>query len=117
MSSLDAPSIYASADVNVIPLVKDVYKTALPSKTATCFACGRPIIFCIGNESRFVRYAKSNTNCFSVDSGDFTELKNAILSVCQNTKVIGYDKFFAENFSVTHNSERYAECISKVDYI
>ena len=116
MSSDDAPAIYASADVNVIPLVKDVYKTALPSKTATCFACGKPIVFCIGNESKFVQYAKSNTNCLSVDSDDSIALKKVIISVCQNTKIIGYDKFFLENFSETYNSERYAECIGEVDY-
>ena len=34
-----APLIYNAADVNVIPLVKNVYRTALPSKTATCLAC------------------------------------------------------------------------------
>ena len=48
-----APAIYSAANVNVIPLVKDVYKTALPSKTATCLACGKPIIFAIGKDSKF----------------------------------------------------------------
>ena len=38
-----APAIYSAASVNVIPLVKNVYKTALPSKTATCLACGKPV--------------------------------------------------------------------------
>ena len=47
-----APSIYAMADVNVIPLAPNIYRTALPSKTATCIACGKPIVFCIGRESK-----------------------------------------------------------------
>ena len=34
-----APSIYSMADVNIIPLAKNIYRTALPSKTATCLAC------------------------------------------------------------------------------
>lgn len=39
-----APSIYAMADVNVIPLAPNIYRTALPSKTATCIACQKPMI-------------------------------------------------------------------------
>ena len=50
-----APSIYAMADVNVIPLAPNIYRTALPSKTATCIACQKPIVMAIGKESVFGR--------------------------------------------------------------
>ena len=58
-----APAIYSAADVNVIPLVKDVYRTALPSKTATCLACQKPIIFAIGQESKFGQKAMNEAGC------------------------------------------------------
>lgn len=108
-----APSIYATADVNVIPLVKNIYKTALPSKTATCFACGKPIIFCIGKASKFAQMAKQNTNCHCVESDDADGLKNAILSTYQECDSILYAKFFAETLARTRNSEKYADIITK----
>ncbi len=112
MSSIDAPSIYAKADVNVIPLVKDVYKTALPSKTATCLACGKPIIFCIGKESKFAQLAAQRTNCKILESDDPEGLAQAILDVYKDPKAIGYDAFFIEMFSKTENSRKYAEIIT-----
>ena len=58
-----APSIYAMADVNVIPLATNIYRTALPSKTATCIACKKPIIFCIGKDSRFGKLMSREQGC------------------------------------------------------
>ena len=63
-----APLIYSSADLNVIPLAKNVYKTALPSKTATCFASQQPIVFAIGEESIFGRRVNKETGCPIVES-------------------------------------------------
>ncbi len=107
-----APSIYASASVNVIPLVKDVYKTALPSKTATCFAAGSPIILCIGTESKFAQMAQSETGCLCVDSDDAEGLKNAILAIKQSHDTKKYGEFFTANLGKTKNSEKYAEIIT-----
>ena len=114
MGSEDAPSIYASADVNVIPLIKDVYKTALPSKTATCIACGKPIIFCVGTNSRFVNKAKKEIGCFAVDSDDAEGLKEAILSVYSNPKTFDYGAFFESNLQMSKNSDKYAEIIAQI---
>lgn len=65
-----APVIYSAADVNVIPLEKEIYKTALPSKTATCLACQKPIIFAIGEESKFGRWMEEKNGCALIDSND-----------------------------------------------
>ena len=108
-----APSIYMTADVNVIPLVKNIYKTALPSKTATCFACGKPIIFCIGKNSKFAQMAQKQTSCLCVDSDDAKALCDAILKVKATPESRGYKEFFAENLKKTENSEKYAEIITQ----
>lgn len=112
LSSDLAPSLYATADVNVIPLVKNVYKTALPSKTATCFACGTPVILCIGTASKFAQSAQEATNCQSVESDDAEGLRNAILAVRKEPDAVGYDTFFTATFSRTKNSDRYAKIIT-----
>lgn len=113
-SSELAPSLYMTADVNVIPLVGGVYRTALPSKTATCLACGKPIIFCMGKEAKFAQLAEKEAGCISLDSDDPQALKAAILSLRQGNTTGGDSaKFFTEHFSKTKNSGRYAELITK----
>ena len=107
-----APAIYSAADVNVIPLVKDVFKTALPSKTATCLACQKPIVFAIGKESSFGKIAKDEAGCLVVDSDSPAELLNAI-HLIRDGKIDNKSvEFFIKNFRITENSKRYSKIIT-----
>ena len=106
-----APAIYSAADVNVIPLAPQIYRTALPSKTATCLACGKPIIFAIGKKSKFVKQLTEKLGCINVDS-------QAVYSLCEAVKdyrhaEVVYDARAAYllAFSKTKNSQRYARII------
>ena len=107
-----APLIYSAADVNVIPLVKDVYRTALPSKTATCLACQKPIIFAIGKNSKFGKEVQKETGCIVTESDRPEELAIAIRSVKNNKIKIDTAAFFKKKCSITNNSERYAKIIA-----
>ena len=104
-----APQIYSAADVNVIPLVKDVYKTALPSKTATCLACQKPIIFAIGKDSKFGQKAMKEAGCPLVEADMPEEFVNAIRNAKTNKNNNSIGEFFLEHCRITENSERYAE--------
>lgn len=108
-----APAIYSAADVNVIPLVKDVYKTALPSKTATCLACGQPIIFAIGKQSKFGQKAMNEAGCPVVESDKPEELVFAIRKVMNGEKENKATGFFLQNCGITKNSKKYAEIIAR----
>ena len=108
-----APSIYSTADVNVIPLVKNVYRTALPSKTATCLACGRPIIFAIGQDSRFGQKAEKEADCIVGESDKPEELVRAIHSVRARQAQGSSARFFQEHFQKTVNSKAYADLITE----
>ena len=117
LSSDLAPSIYATADVNVIPLVKDVCKTALPSKTATCFACGKPIIMCIGKDSKFAQMAHKETGCHILESNDAEGLASVIMQLKRTSNTEKYGEFFVTKLCKTTNSEKYAEKITKENTI
>ena len=108
-----APAVYSSADVNVIPLAKKIYKTALPSKTATCIACRKPIVFAIGKESEFGGKIAAETNNLLVSSDDPNELVEAIrhLSSSKINDTNNRD-FFVKYFKVSVNSKRYADIIT-----
>lgn len=107
-----APAIYSAASVNVIPLVKGVYRTALPSKTATCLACGKPVIFAIGKDSRFGRKIQQETGCPVVESDRPEELAAAIRRLQQGGTPPCTGPFFLHYCSRTQNSRAYARIIA-----
>ena len=104
-----APLIYSAADVNVIPLVKNVYKTALPSKTATCLACQKPVIFAIGRESKFGQKIMEEAGCQVVEADRVEELAEAIFKVQRGLDNNRAGVFFLKYCRITDNSRKYAE--------
>ena len=106
-----APSIYTAADVNVIPLVKDVYKTALPSKTATCLACGKPIIFAIGKDSKFGQKVMKEADCLVVEADHPEDLASALRKIKSSTHGNECVQFFQNYCGITENSKKYAHII------
>lgn len=67
----EVADVYLAADVNVIPLQKELIYAALPSKTADCLIAEKPIITCVDEESAFgdvmKKYGFSNTGAIDVD--------------------------------------------------
>lgn len=76
-----AESIYAQADVNIIPLVKGGIRTALPSKTATCLRVNRPIIFCIDKDCEFNKLIDKDCWIRSIGTDNAEQLVEAIYSI------------------------------------
>lgn len=113
-SSELAPSIYMTADVNVIPLVKNVYRTALPSKTATCLACGKPIIFAIGKDSKFGQWIQKETGCLVTSSDSAEELCQAIRRIKTGHTAETVEAVFMREFSKTKNSMRYTQILENM---
>lgn len=113
MPSDCAPAIYSAADVNVIPLAENIYRTALPSKTATCLACGKPIVFAIGKGSKFGEKVSEQVNAYVVGSNDVEGLYGAIEEVKQASGSMKNKAFFTELFSRTENSGQYAKIMTR----
>ena len=113
MSTNCAPAIYSAADVNVIPLAKNIYRTALPSKTATCLACGKPIVFAIGQESKFGQQVHEQIGAQVVAADDVMGLCAAINKVKQSTNNMKNQDFFVKGFARTENSKRYAKIMTR----
>ena len=72
-----ATSVYSAAGVNLIPLVPDGVKTALPSKTGVVLSCGKPAIFAYGSNCAFAQMLPAN-GCACVDPSDPAEMADAI---------------------------------------
>ena len=106
-----APAIYSAADVNVIPLVKDVYRTALPSKTATCLACGKPIIFAIGKDSKFGRKVMQEAGCPVIEPDHPEDLVSTLYEIKRSPQRKECGQFFQKYCGITENSKRYTQII------
>lgn len=113
LDSQEAPALYCSADVNVIPLARGIFRTALPSKTATCLACGKPIIFALGKESAFAKYISEQTGCPVVDCDDENELIRAIHAIQANACPCSTQAVFRQAFGKWKNASRYARMIER----
>lgn len=113
MSTDCAPAIYSVADVNVIPLAKDIYRTALPSKTATCLACGKPIVFAIGQNSKFGQQVHEQIGAQVVAADDVMGLCAAINKAKRSSVNMKNQDFFVKGFARTENSKRYAKTITR----
>lgn len=111
LDASEAPALYASADLNVIPLAENIYRTALPSKTATCLACGKPIALCIGTASRFAQGLIAQTNVSLLDPNDVDGLAKCILATQKKRETVCSTETFQVFFSKTKNSRRYAELL------
>ena len=107
-----APSIYASASVNLIPLGKNQVRAALPSKTATCLACQQPIIFIIGANSKFGKTVREATNCPVLDCDDIDGLVQSIVCIKERKIEIKTGEFYLQNCSISKNSLQYAQIIT-----
>lgn len=106
-----APALYSCADVNIIPLAHNIYRTALPSKTATCMAVHKPIALCIGKSSLFGQKVMEITGCACLNCDDTDELLCYIDAIKKGLLDFNTDSFFTEYMSITKNSMKYADII------
>lgn len=106
-----APSIYAMADVNIIPLAQNIFRVALPSKIATCIACQKPIIFCFGRDSRFGQWMEREEGFYVTDCHNERKIAEIIRNIKKSGATTNNEFMFSEFFSRRKNSNRYAELI------
>ena len=107
--------IYSAAGVNLVSLVKNGTRTAMPSKTGVILACGRPVIFTFGSDSQIGEILKNANAGISVDANDPNRMVEEIVRIyareADRTKVIL--EVFWDRFCRSKNVQRYVSAISK----
>ena len=104
-----APHVYSAASVNIISLVEEGVKTAMPSKTAIVLSCGKPVVFCFGSQSAFGEKLKQYDAGVSVSAADEDELVGAIKNAAAKE---GAQELFSECFRKTENVNQYIRVIT-----
>lgn len=106
-----APVLYSKADINLVPLAENIYKTAFPSKTAMCFASNKPAIFAIGKESLFGQKIEMMTGCPLIAADSPKELAGAIVDIKNDIVEVNTGDFYLKEMNNIINSKRYVEII------
>lgn len=111
-----ATSIYSAAGVNLIPLVTNGTKTALPSKTGICLSCGRPVIFCFDKDSIFYELCIKYKAGECVSSKDENELVETLLKYSEKNleRNEGAIDMYLELFTRIKNIKRYVNIVNKI---
>lgn len=112
-----ATSIYSAAGMNIIPLVPEGTKTALPSKTGVCLSCGRPIVFCFGKNSMFYNFCKEYDSGECVSSSDENELVKVLLEYSNKDMGIinkGAINMYLKLFNRKENIKKYMEIVRNI---
>lgn len=109
-----ATSIYCAAGVNLIPLVKGGVKTALPSKTGVVLSCGRPTVFCFGEDTLFAETLRECGAGVCVSAEDPAELAEVISLLSEKPKGIvkGAYALFEKQFTKQRNVQKYIDTIT-----
>lgn len=109
-----AESIYAQADINVIPLAKGGIKTALPSKTATVLRTEKPIIFCIDSGSEFEKMVKDSSNIKIADNSAPQSLLDAVRELRDLDTDACSDRGGIRNTFSKNNANKYVDAMENV---
>ena len=112
-----AESIYAQADINVIPLAKGGIKTALPSKTATVLRTDRPIIFCIDPGSALEKQLKDSFNVKIADNSNAQSLLGAMRELRDFNENNGDGRDEIRNTFSRNNANKYVDVMEGVSHI
>lgn len=107
-----AESIYAQADVNLIPLAKGGIQTALPSKTATVLRTQTDTVFCVDNGTAFEKLISNSDKIHVVDNVNPALLYQKIGELYHIRENHSKDIPLIPIFS-TKNAERYVEVLTE----
>lgn len=110
-----ATSIYSAAGVNLIPLVPDGVKTALPSKTGICLSCGQPVIFCFGKDCRFAELVRQMGAGECVSAEEQGDLVAAIQTLAKQEERPKKYELFLQKFVKCKNVAQYAAELEKYE--
>ena len=108
-----ATAVYSAAGANLIPLVPDGVKTALPSKTGVCLSCGQPIVFCFGKDCNFAQVAQNYNAGICVSAEDPQELANAIATLADHPHPEKQYGLFLDRFVKANNVKAYVGAITQ----
>lgn len=108
-----ATAVYSAAGANLIPLVPDGVKTAMPSKTGVCLSCGQPIVFCFGKDCNFSKITEQYQAGLCVSAQDPQELADAIAVLAQNPHPEKRYELFLDRFVKAHNVKAYVGAITQ----
>ncbi|MFC1514724.1 glycosyltransferase family 4 protein [Candidatus Omnitrophota bacterium] len=96
--------VWASADISLISLRKNISHLAFPSKTYSILSSGRPLVAMVDKDSEIWEFVKASGGGLCVESEDYKDLADKIISLYKDParrKEMGQKgrRFIENNFS------------------
>lgn len=117
-SSEVVAQIYSMANLNVITLMPGMTKAALPSKTAICLACGKPILLSTDTDSIYAQRMTETHNCFLCEPKNAPAMAKTISQAYETRDAScaeGSYALFNELFCGSINRTKYRDIILRFD--
>lgn len=109
-----AEMVYSGGNLNIVPLLPGIIKTALPSKTATCLRAMVPVIFCIDKNSQFASLICKQNGVKVVDPSNVEELVECILCSKKESQTCIERDVIKSSMSSVVNPNKYVSIIKNV---
>lgn len=115
----DVPEVFGMADVSVVSLKREVTMEAVPSKTYSIMASGRPVIATVLKNTEVARLIQEADCGIRVEPENPQALANAILLLYENAALRkrladNGRKYVVENYSSKVSSMKYQALIGRV---
>ena len=110
----DSALLYNYADVNLISVLPGIIETALPLKTASCIAAGKPIIF-IGLESFYHQetWVEQISHLYTVNYRNVEKLAETVEKLLPTKNQVHHHTDVLSLFDKEKNVHQYVSVISK----
>lgn len=112
-----APHIYSAAGVNIISLMPNGVKTALPSKTGICLSCGKPLVLCVEEQSKYAQLIESYDAGIAVGASNPQKLASLLIAFSERTVSLNQENIyqcFRDHFLKSINVQKYCNVIKNV---
>lgn len=111
--------VYSTATLQIVPLKKDVIKNSYPSKILPLMGCSRVPIISVEKDSFFYKEINENKVGFACPSGNINKLKEKILYLVDNPKILQeYQKnayrYVNEKFTSVENTKKMLDEFKKI---
>lgn len=112
------PDVYSACDVCVIPLMRGVIWSGVPSKAPILMACRRVIVNSVEKESQYAKMYAEKDMGIAVDIDDYDGLAEAVKMLHSSPETVermadNAYSFVQENYSSTQSISKLLEVFSK----
>jgi len=115
----DVAYVYSSGDIGLVTTLPGIGRSAVPSKTWSIMACGKPVVACIDEDSTLATIVRESCSGMVIEPDNEKMLASAILEIYQK-RSYGIEmgkkgrRFVVENISRNAITAKYCKLFNEI---